>query len=239
MFRDCIDSVIFLQGSKEKMKEHEKTAVGSHMLLLLQHIKQLKASVCPAAKGAHGFVPQSELTVNGAGKSIPGLQIPGGQEINGDVEVDCFPGTSVSEEESVLQQLVREKVISELENKLHVFENIVAVLNKEVETSYLEIATFRRQSELDQNIIRGLELKVNSNDKHCLCAGSKDDKYLRTSVRGGWRLGQAQEFELWGVKFWTWSLLVSWLHFQMEICKVCYLDQCLGTWIFLNVQDLP
>ncbi|NWQ90801.1 TRAF2 factor, partial [Burhinus bistriatus] len=97
------------RGSKEKIKEHEKTAVGAHMLLLLQHIKQLKASLCTAAKSANGFVPQSELN---------------------------------------------------LENKLHVFENIVAVLNKEVETSNLEITAFRRQSELDQNIIRGLELKI-------------------------------------------------------------------------------
>ncbi|NXJ75426.1 TRAF2 factor, partial [Trogon melanurus] len=99
------------RGSNEKIKEHEKTAVGAHMLLLLQHIKQLKASLCSAAKAANGFIPQ-------------------------------------------------EKVISELENKLHVFENIVAVLNKEVETSNLEITAFRRQSELDQNIIRGLELKI-------------------------------------------------------------------------------
>ncbi|XP_052671307.1 TNF receptor-associated factor 1 isoform X2 [Harpia harpyja] len=148
------------RGSKEKIKEHEKTAVGAHMLLLLQHIKQLKASLCTAAKAANGSIPQSELNVNGAGKSISDLQIPGGLEINGDLEVDCFPGSSVSEDESVLQQLVREKVISELENKLHVFENIVAVLNKEVETSNLEITAFRRQSELDQNIIRGLELKI-------------------------------------------------------------------------------
>ncbi|NXX14980.1 TRAF2 factor, partial [Podargus strigoides] len=97
------------RGSKEKIKEHEKTAVGSHMLLLLQHIKQLKANLCTAAKAANDFIPQSELN---------------------------------------------------LENKLHVFENIVAVLNKEVETSNLEITAFRRQSELDQNIIRGLELKI-------------------------------------------------------------------------------
>ncbi|NXQ95100.1 TRAF2 factor, partial [Sagittarius serpentarius] len=98
------------RGSKEKIKEHEKTAVGAHMLLLLQHIKQLKASLCAAAKAANGSIPQPELNVN--------------------------------------------------ENKLHVFENIVAVLNKEVETSNLEIMAFRRQSELDQNIIRGLELKI-------------------------------------------------------------------------------
>ncbi|NWS10202.1 TRAF2 factor, partial [Pachyramphus minor] len=99
------------RGSKEKTKEHEKSAVGAHMLLLLQHMRQLKGTLCPAAKTAHGITP-------------------------------------------------REKVISELENKLHVFENIVAVLNKEVESSNMEIMAFRRQSELDQNIIRGLELKI-------------------------------------------------------------------------------
>ncbi|KFQ43519.1 TNF receptor-associated factor 2, partial [Nestor notabilis] len=98
------------RGSKEKIKDHERTAVGAHMLLLLQHIKQLKASLCTAAKAANGFIPQTELNVN--------------------------------------------------ENKLQVFENIVAVLNKEVEISSLEIMAFRRQSELDQNIIRGLELKI-------------------------------------------------------------------------------
>ncbi|NXW58609.1 TRAF2 factor, partial [Eurystomus gularis] len=97
------------KGSKGKIKEHEKSAVGAHMLLLLQQIKQLKTSLCTAAKAANGFVAQAELN---------------------------------------------------LENKLHVFENIVAVLNKEVETSHLEITAFRRQSELDQNMIRGLELKI-------------------------------------------------------------------------------
>ncbi|NWY17139.1 TRAF2 factor, partial [Aphelocoma coerulescens] len=98
------------RGSKEKIKEHEKSAVGAHMLLLLQHMRQLKGTLCSAAKAAPGFTPQSEL--------------------------------------------------NPLENKLHVFENIVAVLNKEVESSNLEILAFRRQSELDQNIIRGLELKI-------------------------------------------------------------------------------
>ncbi|NXM86151.1 TRAF1 factor, partial [Oenanthe oenanthe] len=113
------------RGSKEKIKEHEKSAVGAHMLLLLQHMRQLQGTLCSAARAAQGF-PQPEL----------------------------------SWKKSVLQQLVREKVISELENKLQVFENILAVLNKEVESSNLEILAFRRQSELDQNIIRGLELKI-------------------------------------------------------------------------------
>ncbi|NWT58667.1 TRAF1 factor, partial [Erythrocercus mccallii] len=115
------------RGSKEKIKEHEKSSVGAHMLLLLQHMRQLQGTLCSAARAAQGLTPQPELNLRN---------------------------------ESVLQQLVREKVISELENKLHVFENIVAVLNKEVESSNLEILAFRRQSELDQNIIRGLELKI-------------------------------------------------------------------------------
>ncbi|NXR68863.1 TRAF1 factor, partial [Rhadina sibilatrix] len=115
------------RGSKEKIKEHKKSAVGAHMLLLLQHMRQLQGALCSAARAAQGLSPQPELNLRN---------------------------------ESVLQQLVREKVISELENKLHVFENIVAVLNKEVESSNLEILAFRRQSELDQNIIRGLELKI-------------------------------------------------------------------------------
>ncbi|KAM6243515.1 TNF receptor-associated factor 1 isoform 2-T4 [Porphyrio hochstetteri] len=148
------------QGSKEKIKEHEKAAVGAHMLLLLQHVKQLKASLCGAAKAAGRSILPSELNENGAGKSICGLQVPGELEISWDLEADCFPRSPVSEDESVLQKLVREKVISELENKLHVFENIVAVLNKEVESSNLEIMAFRRQSELDQNMIRSLELKI-------------------------------------------------------------------------------
>lgn len=186
----CVESInhVFLQGSKEKMKEHEKTAVGAHMLLLLQHIKQLKASLCTVSKAANGFIPPSQLNVNDTEKSIPDLQIPGSLEINGDLEVDCFPGSSVPEDDSILQHLVREKVISELENKLHVFENIVSVLNKEVETSNLEITAFRRQSELDQNIIRGLELKVNIYDKHCLCACCIDD-ILNTSERDDAEMG--------------------------------------------------
>ncbi|XP_039939612.1 TNF receptor-associated factor 1 [Hirundo rustica] len=145
------------RGSKEKMKEHEKSALGAHMLLLLQRMRQLQGSLCRAAQG---LAPQPEPNTGGAGKSVPELQSPAGLEFSRDPEVDSFPGSSVPGDESVLQQLVREKVISELENKLHVFENIVAVLNKEVESSNLEILAFRRQSELDQNIIRGLELKI-------------------------------------------------------------------------------
>ncbi|NXI15974.1 TRAF2 factor, partial [Irena cyanogastra] len=100
------------RGSTEKVREHEESAVGAHMLLLLQHMRQLQGALC-----SRGFAPR------------PGLS-------------------------------PKKKMISELENKQHVFENIVAVLNKEVESSNLEILAFRRQSELDQNIIRGLELKI-------------------------------------------------------------------------------
>ncbi|XP_026513088.1 TNF receptor-associated factor 1 isoform X1 [Terrapene carolina triunguis] len=151
------------RGSKEKTKEHEKTAVGTHLMMLLQHIKQLRASLCPAGGAANGIIPHlatAESKVKGLERKVSDLQLQGALEVSGDLEVDCFPSSSVCEEESILQRLVREKVISELENKLHVFENIVAVLNKEVETSNLEIAAFRRKSGLDQDVIQSLELKI-------------------------------------------------------------------------------
>lgn len=188
MYGECIN-YIFLQGSKEKIKEHEKAAVGTHMLLLLQYIKQLKANLCTVSKAANGFISQTELNVNGAEKSISELCIPGSLKVNGDLEVDCLTRTSVPRDESTVQQLVREKVISELENKLHVFENIVAVLNKEVETSNLEITAFRRQSELDQNVIRGLELKVSIYGQHWICACCIDNKYLPISERSAVEMG--------------------------------------------------
>uniref|UniRef100_A0A8C8VF47 TNF receptor-associated factor n=1 Tax=Pelusios castaneus TaxID=367368 RepID=A0A8C8VF47_9SAUR len=151
------------KGSKEKIKEHEKTAVGTHLIMLLQHINQLSASFCHGAGAVNGVIPclaPAESKVNGLERKVSDLQIQGALEVGGDLEVDCFPVSSVCEEESILQRLVREKVISELENKLHVFENIVAVLNKEVETSNLEIAAFQRQSGLDQDVIQSLEMKI-------------------------------------------------------------------------------
>ncbi|XP_039361930.1 TNF receptor-associated factor 1 isoform X8 [Mauremys reevesii] len=151
------------RGSKEKTKEHEKSAVGTHLMMLLQHIKQLRASLCPAGGATNGIIPHlatAESKVKGLERKVSDLQLQGALEVSGDLEVDCFPGSSVCEEESILQRLVREKVISELENKLHVFENIVAVLNKEVETSNLEIAAFRRKSGVDQDVIQSLELKI-------------------------------------------------------------------------------
>lgn len=165
------------------------------MLLLLQHMRQLQGTLCSAARAAHSLTPQPQLNLRSAGKSISELQVPpAGLEFSRDPEMDCFPGSSVPGDESVLQQLVREKVISELENKLHVFENIVAVLNKEVESSNLEILAFRRQSELDQNIIRGLELKVKNYSRGCLGACSTDNKHWHTLGRAG--VGSQQESEL-------------------------------------------
>lgn len=155
------------------------------MLLLLQHMRQLQGTLCSAARAAHSLTPQPQLDLRSAGKSIPELQVPpAGLEFGRDPEMDCFPGCAGPGEESVLQRLVREKAILEVENKLHVFENIVAVLNKEVESSNQEILAFRRQSELDQNIIRGLELKVKNDSRDCLGACSTDSKHIRESWGG-------------------------------------------------------
>ncbi|NWH31258.1 TRAF1 factor, partial [Chloropsis hardwickii] len=151
----CFSEHCLFQGSKEKPPQHENPPVGAHMLLLLQHIPPLQGA--PPSKG---FTPRPELGSPPAGKPPRDLQIPAGLEFSPPPEVDPPPGSSVPEEQSVLPPLMRAPPISELENKLHVFENIVAVLNKEVESSNLEILAPPRQSDPPQNIIRGLELKI-------------------------------------------------------------------------------
>ncbi|XP_041618364.1 TNF receptor-associated factor 1 [Vulpes lagopus] len=59
-----------------------------------------------------------------------------------------------------LQRLTKEKPLAELQEKLRVFENIVAVLNKEVEASHLALAASIHQSQLDREHILSLEQQV-------------------------------------------------------------------------------
>ncbi|XP_038601341.1 TNF receptor-associated factor 1-like [Tachyglossus aculeatus] len=159
----CPFSVVgcsFRQGSREKVKEHEKSSVVMHLGLLLQAVNQTKANE-EGKFQASPHLPASERKLKHMERSLSDLQIQGAVEVNGDLEVDCFHTISSDcEEELALQRFMREKLISDLEEKLHVFENIVAVLNKEVESSNMAIAASVHQSELDRDMILRLEQRV-------------------------------------------------------------------------------
>lgn len=92
-------------------------------------------------------------------------------EVPGDLEVDCYQAPcSETQEEQALKHFMKEKLLAELEEKLRVFENIVAVLNKEVEASHLALAASIHQSQLDREHIQSLEQRVSVRGTFALMA---------------------------------------------------------------------
>ncbi|XP_020846235.1 TNF receptor-associated factor 1 isoform X3 [Phascolarctos cinereus] len=151
----------FKQGSQEMVKEHEASSLRDHVRLLLQFVSQVKAQSDANREKRISGLSCTKPSMNPLEGNLSDLQLQGAVEVNGDLEADCFhAASSDSEEELALQRFMKEKLLAELEEKLHVFENIVTVLNKEVEASHLAIAASVHQSGLTQDLILGLEQRV-------------------------------------------------------------------------------
>ncbi|CAD7687386.1 unnamed protein product [Nyctereutes procyonoides] len=137
------------KGSPRLMQEHEVASQTTHLNLLL-------GCVTPwmAPRGPGG----AALTLE---RNLSDLQLQAAVEVAGDLELDCYRAPrSDSQDEHTLQRLTKEKPLAELQEKLRVFENIVAVLNKEVEASHLALAASIHQSQLDREHILSLEQQV-------------------------------------------------------------------------------
>ncbi|KAM6170017.1 TNF receptor-associated factor 1 [Rhynchocyon petersi] len=139
------------KGSPKSLQEHEATSHTSHLNLLLDFMKQWKAPM--------GSVQESGPMA--LERNLSDLQLQAAVEVARGLEVDCYRAScSEGQEELALQHFIKEKLLSELEEKLRVFENIVAVLNKEVEASHLTLAASIHQSQLDCERILSLEQRV-------------------------------------------------------------------------------
>lgn len=161
-----------LQGSKEKIKEHEQSALVLHMGLLLQVFDNIKTSLLSDL----GSEDVNEAQVSGMQvkmkrleDTLHSLRIQGAVEMNGeDLEVDSYTEPSVFHGDQKQGQELEEcrKKLAELEQKIQVYENIVTVLNREVEKTQLTLAAFECQNRNDQESIKDLELKV-TNPGNC------------------------------------------------------------------------
>lgn len=141
----------FFKGNPKFMQEHEATSQATHLNLLLGFMKQWKAQL-GSGLGSRPIALEQNLS---------DLQLQAAVEVAGDLEVDCYRAPcSESQEELALQHFMKEKLLADLEGKLRVFENIVAVLNKEVEASHLALAASIHQSQLDREHILSLEQRV-------------------------------------------------------------------------------
>lgn len=146
------------------MQEHEITSQATHLNLLLEFMKHWKAQLGSGLASRPVALEQN----------MSDLQLQGAVEVAGDLEVDCYRAPcSESQEELALQHFMKEKLLADLEGKLRVFENIVAVLNKEVEASHLALAASIHQSQLDREHILRLEQRVSMRGKVTFRAGPK------------------------------------------------------------------
>nr|XP_023400765.1 TNF receptor-associated factor 1 isoform X3 [Loxodonta africana] len=139
------------KGSSKSVQEHEATSQASHLNLLLGFVKQWKAQLGSTQESGPMALEQN----------LSDLQLKAAVEVAGNLEVDCYRAPcSEGQEELALQHFMKEKLLAELEEKLRVFENIVAVLNKEVEASHLALAASIHQSQLDCDRILSLEQRA-------------------------------------------------------------------------------
>lgn len=161
------------------MEEHEVTSQAAHLNLLLGFMKQWKAQLGSGL----GYGPMA------LERNLSDLQLQGGVEAAGGLEVDCYRAPcSESQDELALHHFMKEKLLTELEGKLCVFENIVAVLNKEVEASHLALAASIHQSQLDREHILSLEQRVSLGGKFTFKAaqGSPTPPLAPSGLQSKW-----------------------------------------------------
>ncbi|KAM9324250.1 TNF receptor-associated factor 1 [Gastrophryne carolinensis] len=152
--RDCRDRCCFsslgcnYQGSKKKIAEHEKTSAAMHLSLALPILLQLKDSLSPSAimdNGLHARPPavrsRSSNLHNGA--------------VNGQIAIDSG-GQSRSAGEELHARLAL------LEARSQVFENIITVLNREVESANIRLAAALQQNAEQQQRVKACEQQISN-----------------------------------------------------------------------------
>uniref|UniRef100_A0A8C5PD47 TNF receptor associated factor 1 n=1 Tax=Leptobrachium leishanense TaxID=445787 RepID=A0A8C5PD47_9ANUR len=130
-------SAFVFKGSKDKVKEHERSSVASHMALVLAAILDDR---------------HSWMTAEGAEFSLKSTH---GSSIvtNGDVDM-----SEDAEARGPLQREVRRN--AETEEKVRVIENIISILNRELVNVNAELGARQEQSMAQVSVIKSLENKV-------------------------------------------------------------------------------
>ncbi|KAM8934305.1 TNF receptor-associated factor 1 [Pelodytes ibericus] len=140
------------RGSKEKIKEHERTSASQHLALIFPLILQFKrgdslvsdslsnSTGCPSAKSFASL----QSWENGHRDGVVGIDY--GQE-TARPNVECnLPGHT--------QRLLG------LESRVQVFENIITVLNRELDNCHARLAAVQEQSLAEQNKLKNMEQQV-------------------------------------------------------------------------------
>ncbi|KAH0615518.1 hypothetical protein JD844_004877 [Phrynosoma platyrhinos] len=121
---------------QEDRKVHEADATGDHLKLLLKHVKELKAQLCPTDDGLNAWLMDAKVFTGVSFDVVPERSL----------KPDFLSALPLYEEESPWQMHSRRaQGVSLLESKLQVFENIASVLSKEMAASRQTFVALRGQ----------------------------------------------------------------------------------------------
>ncbi|KAE8582431.1 hypothetical protein XENTR_v10020123 [Xenopus tropicalis] len=141
-------------GSREKIKEHYRTSAAAHLSLVCPLILRIKDNLTNTEGKKNGFyVPLADST-DGPGQKNPfSLQAEDFKAGNGDLELDCGHAVGQPSDEVANR-------LSLLETRLQVFENIISVLSKEIDSSQSQLAAIKEQKAEEERKVKALEHKV-------------------------------------------------------------------------------
>ncbi|OCT67064.1 TNF receptor-associated factor 1 [Xenopus laevis] len=140
-------------GSREKLKDHHKASAAAHLSLVCPLIFKIKDNLSSLEGKKNGFyVDSTDVSVQ---KNPLALQTGDSRQGNGELEVDCGHGEGQTCDNSVHR-------LSLLETRLQVFENIISVLSKEIDSSSAQLAAVQEQKAEEQKKVKALEQKVES-----------------------------------------------------------------------------
>ncbi|KAM5146866.1 TNF receptor-associated factor 1 [Mantella aurantiaca] len=144
------------KGSKEKMKEHEKSSVVTHLSLVVPVLLHIKDSLSLAEPAENGFhFPLQDSTSQSVQKVLSNLPNGAVKFMNGNIATDC--GCLNGGGSSGADPLTR---LAMLEARTQVFENIIAVLNREVDSANAKLAAVLEQKNEEQQKVKACDKRI-------------------------------------------------------------------------------
>nr|DBA21103.1 TPA: hypothetical protein GDO54_017805 [Pyxicephalus adspersus] len=167
------------KGSKEKMKEHEKSSVVAHLSLVAPVLLQIKESLSPAKPAKNGFhYPIQDSTARAVEKVLSNLQNGEIKAVNDNIAAECGCLNKSGPTGADLHNR-----LAMLEARTQVFENIIAVLNREMDDTTAKLSAALTEKNEEQKRVKACEHKIT--DLRCTLAAKEmalNELHMRLST---------------------------------------------------------
>ncbi|XP_056410599.1 TNF receptor-associated factor 1-like [Hyla sarda] len=136
------------RGSRDKMKEHEKSAAAFHLSLVLTILRQIQSGRPAAAVTENGFG-----AYNGDVIKLPS-SLHNGESVYEEIAADCGHHYGAMMTSDLTSR------ICALENRIQVTENIITVMNREIDSYSAKLTAAQEQIDQEHRKVRACEAKM-------------------------------------------------------------------------------